>query len=168
MAALRQQKNSAVRLLYEAYAPVFMGVINSIVKDEKVGEQVLQETFIAICSRIGIYDSTKNRFLTWGLALARGMAIQAVKTGRCAAFANVRQKCTFVETNGQEQNQQDQSPGLQHGVERLEGTAKSVFELIYLQGKTSSEAALELGLTEEELKVFLKKAFANLGAGKSA
>ncbi|WP_460879052.1 RNA polymerase sigma factor [Pontibacter rugosus] len=60
--ALKQGKQEVLGLLYDAYAPVMMGVILRIVPDREVAEEVLQETFLAIWSRIEVYDASKKDF----------------------------------------------------------------------------------------------------------
>lgn len=158
--ALQQGKQEVLGLLYDAYAPAMMGVITRIVEDEQVAEEVLQETFMAIWSRIGIYDCTKNRFLTWGMAIARGIALEAVKKGKPEA--------RFGATQTAEAAKKSYPPFFQQPLCNLEPQERAILELIYLKGYTCPEAAAKLGITETNLRASLKKAFIQLKAEKSA
>ncbi|RIJ34300.1 RNA polymerase sigma factor [Pontibacter oryzae] len=162
--ALQQGKQEVLGLLYDAYAPVMMGVITRIVDDEHLAEEVLQETFVAIWSRIGIYDCTRNRFLTWGLAIARGIALEAVKKAKQAPH--------IIKTETENLKVGADGKGyylfLKQPLCNLEPEERTILELIYLKGYTCPEAAAKLGITETDLRTSLKKAFIQLKAEKSA
>ncbi|MFD2247531.1 RNA polymerase sigma factor [Pontibacter ruber] len=165
VAALRQGRQEMLGKLYDAYAPLLLGVISRIVPDTEVAEQVLQETFVAIWTRIGVYDASKERLLTWGLAIARGIALEAVKTGRYSSSVNPANETNL---------QQNKILPLQQGHVSKENLCslapleKRALELLYLKGRTYAEAAGELSMTEAALKEVLKSAFTHLKADKSA
>ncbi|MDO6388691.1 sigma-70 family RNA polymerase sigma factor [Pontibacter sp. BT731] len=163
--ALRRGRQEMLGVLYDAYAPVLLGVISRIVPDAEVAEQVLQETFVAIWARIGVYDASKERLLTWGLAIARGIALEAVKTGRFSSSVN-----PASEPKPQQNNivPLQQGHASQENFCSLDPLEKSALELIYLKGRSCSEAAGELHMTEAALKEVLKSAFTHLKADKSA
>lgn len=165
VAALRQGRQEMLGKLYDAYAPVLMGVISRIVPDAEVAEQVLQETFVAIWTRIGVYDASKERLLTWGLAIARGIALEAVKTGRYDSSAKPKNE------KGPQQNKNitlQQGQLSEEHICLLEPLERKALELLYLKGRTCAETAGELNMTETALKEILKSAFAHLKAEKSA
>lgn len=168
VAALQRGRQEKLSLLYDAYAPVMMGVISRIVPDTEVAEQVLQETFLAIWSRIDLYDASRNRFLIWGLAIARGIALEAVKNGRYNAVAQEQRSINFAGA----ENTGAINPRIRKQEEKLlchlEPQERAVLELVYLKGHSCTEAAAALGITEEALKALIKKAFIHLKVEKSA
>lgn len=165
VAALRQGRQEMLGKLYDAYAPVMMGVISRIVPDTEVAEQVLQETFVAIWTRIGVYDASKERLLTWGLAIARGIALEAVKTGRYTSVGSPKNEAG---------SQQNKNVPLQQGqlseenLCSLSPLEKRALESLYLKGRSCAETAGELNMTETALKELLKSAFTHIKAEKSA
>lgn len=165
VAALKQGRQEMLGKLYDAYAPVMMGVISRIVPDAEVAEQVLQETFVAIWTRIGVYDASKERLLTWGLAIARGIALEAVKTNRYTTTAKYKNE-TAPLPNKHVPLQQGQISV--ENVCSLAPLEKKALELLYLKGRTCAETAGELNITETALKEVLKSAFTQLKAEKSA
>lgn len=168
VAALQQGRQEVMGLLYDAYAPVMMGVISRIVPQQEVAEEVLKETFVAIWSRIGIYDASSNRFLVWALAIARGMALEAVKNGTRTPVAKQQRMLSFADA---EDNKNIPSGDTLQGNKllcHLSPQEKAVLELIYLKGFSCFEAAAALGITEETLRASIKKAFLHIKAGKSA
>ncbi|GHA80832.1 RNA polymerase sigma factor [Pontibacter akesuensis] len=154
--ALQQGKQEMLSVLYDAYAPVMMGVIARIVPDKEQAEEVLQETFVAIWSRIDVYDSSKGRFLIWGLAIARGIALEAVKNGQ------------YIPGNSASAAPQQAREPKPKPFCDLEPQERAILELIYLKGYSCSEVTAELNITEETLRTILKKAFIHLKAEKSA
>ncbi|ARS34565.1 RNA polymerase sigma factor [Pontibacter actiniarum] len=161
--ALQQGNREVLGQLYDAYAPVMLGVISRIVEDAEVAEEVLQETFVAVWSRIEVYDYSRNRFLTWALAIARGMALEAVKAGKCNSLKKAAAKPAPEGAQAGKPQNQGESP-LCH----LEPQERAVLELIYLKGRSCPEAAAALGITEQKLRQTLQKAFIHLKAGKPA
>ncbi|MFD3001903.1 RNA polymerase sigma factor [Pontibacter toksunensis] len=168
VAALQQGRQEVLGLLYDAYAPVMMGVISSIVPDQEMAEQVLQETFVAIWTRIEVYDATRNRFLTWGLAIARGIALEAVKNGRYTAVAQQQKSRNFAGAENKENSFLKKGKQENEQLCHLEPQEKEILELVYLKGRSCTEAAAELGITEEKMRVVLKNAFVHLKAKKPA
>jgi RNA polymerase sigma-70 factor (ECF subfamily) len=167
VAALRQGRQEMLGKLYDAYAPVMMGVISRIVQDNEVAEEVLKETFVAIWSRIGVYDASKDRLLTWGLAIARGIALEAVKTSR---YTNtVHHTNNSAETNSQPNKLVTLRNGgiAKQDICNLSPLEKKLLELLYLKGRSCAETAGELNMTVAEVSVVLKKAFTQLKAEKS-
>jgi RNA polymerase sigma factor (sigma-70 family) len=167
VAALRQGRQEKLSELYDAYAPVLLGMITRIVQDTELAEQVLQETFVAIWSRIGNYDASKERLLTWGLAIAREIALTAIKCNQ------ITPSNTASNTSAETTTEHLKVLSLQNGHVKkqdfctLPPQEKSVLELLYLKGRTCEETAKELSLTVTELRTVLKRAFTHLKAEKS-
>lgn len=158
--ALREGRQEVLGELYDAYAPALLGVILRIVENKAVAEEVLKETFMAIWSRIGVYDPAKTRFLTWGLAIARGLALHAQRTGKYKHLADAAKKDTFGSSKlGAPENLALHCP--------LEPRQKAVLELLYLQGLSCAQVAEQLQLSEAEVRTVLRMAFVQLGAEKS-
>lgn len=158
--ALQNGDQAALGKLYTSYAPVLLGVITRIVQHPDVAEQVLQETFVAIWSRIKVYDPSKNRFLTWGLAIARGIAIEALNTGKHGHLVQPAETTTFAK--------KIEDKRIQEAFCLLEPQEREALELIYLKGYSCQQAAAAMGIPEEALKSSLKMAFKHIGAQKAA
>ncbi|WP_276497113.1 RNA polymerase sigma factor [Pontibacter litorisediminis] len=146
--------------LYDAYAPVMMGLISRIVEDADVAEEVLKNSFVAIWTRIGRYDGAKERLLTWSLAIAREVALETLKDNT----QNTQAKPNALQENKSVSLQH--SPIKKEDLCRLAPLEKAVLEQLYLKGRTCAETAAELGIAEAEVRVVLKRAFTYLKAEK--
>jgi RNA polymerase sigma-70 factor (ECF subfamily) len=67
------------------YSDSMHGVIYNIVRDREIAEEVMQDVFIKAWHKADFYNSSKGRFFTWILNIARCAAID--KT-RSKAFKN--------------------------------------------------------------------------------
>jgi RNA polymerase sigma-70 factor (ECF subfamily) len=65
LAELKSGSSSAFSKLYGNYSAALMGIIFRIVKFQEPAEDVLQETFIKIASKISRFDPAKERIFTW-------------------------------------------------------------------------------------------------------
>ncbi|WP_347159448.1 RNA polymerase sigma factor [Pontibacter chitinilyticus] len=163
--ALRQGRQEALSQLYDAYAPVLMGVISRIVPDKELAESVLQETFVAVWSRINLYDAAKSSFLLWGLTIARSMALDMLATSRAAANS---EKPAPAGSEDPEEGKLQHLNARQNIPCQLAPQEQLLLELLYLKGCNCTEAAATLGMTEARLKTSIKQVFLHLKAERSA
>jgi RNA polymerase sigma-70 factor (ECF subfamily) len=141
-------------------------LISRIIPDKDIAEEVLKETFIAIHSRVGVYSAAHNRFLTWGLAIARGVALEAVRTGKYNHLAQSSNGATMPAEGMQEQV----LPGGENSRKAfclLEPQERAIIDLVYFKGRSCTETAAELGITIEALRESLVKAIIHLGSEKA-
>ena len=79
IARLRARDPEAVKAIFTQYAPALNGVIRRIVRDERVAEEVLQDTLLKVWNKIDTYDETAAGFFTWLMVIARNTAIDRVR-----------------------------------------------------------------------------------------
>lgn len=150
-----QQKNEkAFERLYTMYSEAIHGIIYSIVLEETVAEEVLQDTFIKVWDNCEAYDVKKGRFFTWILNIARNTAID--KT-RSKSFKNSKKNLTttnFVNilTSYDNLNSTTNAIGIKKFVEKLKPTCISIIELLFFKGYTQKDAAEELEIPLGTLK----------------
>lgn len=77
---LKKKDDHAFNYLYDNYSGALYGVIKQIVSDGEIGNDVLQEVFVSIWSKIDSYDSSKGRLFTWMLNIARNAAIDKTRS----------------------------------------------------------------------------------------
>ena len=121
---IHENDSSAHPLIYDKYAPLLYGIIYPIVNDQKIAEDVLQDTMIRICKNIRSYNPDKLRFFTWIMNTAFILAKSKVLPGKVV--------------NGQSTNKKN--PG--------------ILTLIFSNGLSMSEAAerLNISLAEASIK----------------
>ena len=69
----------AFEKLYGMYSENICGVINTIVKNDALAQEICQDVFIKIWNNCESYNSSKGRFFTWILNIARNAAIDEIR-----------------------------------------------------------------------------------------
>jgi len=149
--------------IYELYSESLFGVIHSVVHNQEVAEELLQDTFIKIWNNSDKYNPEKGRFFTWMLNIARNGAID--KT-RSKDFKNQKKNHTaeyfvdILEAKGSFNTSVD-AIGIRKYVEVLEPLCKKIIHFLFFQGYTQKETAekldIPLGTVKTRNRICIKK-----------
>lgn len=150
---IEQFKNKdakAFESLYNMYNESIFGVIHTIVKNEDIATEVLQDVFIKAWHKADTYTAKKGRFFTWLLNIARNAAIDKV---RSKSFKNAQQNQDidfFVHSIESNDNldQRINAIGIKKYVGVLAEKCKQIIDFLYFKGYTQKETseALEIPL----------------------
>ncbi|PZU89716.1 MAG: RNA polymerase subunit sigma-70 [Chryseobacterium sp.] len=149
--------------MYDHYSGALYGVILRIVHSKDYTEDIIQEVFVKIWNSIDQYDSSKGRFYTWILNIARHSAIDYIKS---KGFQNelknqelsdiVYNKTEFSTTN------EESDFGLSKVLENLETDKQELINLAYYQGFTQNEISEKLKIPLGTVKTKLRSALLKL------
>src|SRR5688572_6066210 len=161
--SLQEGNREIIGILYDAYAPVLLGLIIKIAKNREIAESILHDTFLIIWMQRDTYDPSKMGFLTWLIMTAKETAIASIRSDKYKNFPNGQEIGNFV---NKEQPDYDSQENLltANTACNLGPNEKAALDLIYLKGHSFAEAAEALGVTVEALKTSLKMAIKQLGA----
>ncbi|SHI55463.1 RNA polymerase sigma-70 factor, ECF subfamily [Mesonia phycicola] len=154
IAELQAKNPKAFERIYDRYSESTFGVINSVLKDKHLAEEVLQDVFVKIWNNAESYNSSKGRFFTWVLNIARNAAID--KT-RSKAYKNKQKNLKaeyfvdIIEEKNSFSNKID-AIGIQKYINVLKPYCKKIINLLYFQGFTQAEASEELEMPLGTLK----------------
>lgn len=138
----------AFESLYDMYNDSIFGVINTIVKNEDIATEVMQDVFIKAWNKSDTYTAKKGRFFTWLLNIARNAAIDKV---RSKSFKNTQQNQDIdyfvhsIESNDNLDNQVN-AIGIKKYVSKLAEKCKQIIDYIYFKGYTQKETAETLDI----------------------
>ncbi len=142
-----QQKDiKAFERLYEMYAESMSGVIYSIVKDESLTQELLQDVFVKAWKAADSYSPSKGRFFTWLMRIARNTAFDAL---RSKAYKNASKNinsdvfANVLETKENLDGLTD-TIGLKAFIAKLTEKCKALIEIIYFKGYSQKDASEEL------------------------
>lgn len=143
IANFQQKDTKAFGTLYHMYSDSIFGVINTIVKNEDIATEILQDVFIKAWNKADTYNVGKGRFFTWILNIARNAAID--KT-RSKSFKNAQQNLDvdfFVHSieNNDNLDEKTNAIGLKKYVNKLAEKCKQIIEYLYFKGYTQKETA---------------------------
>lgn len=167
-----QEKNErAFEEIYGRYSENILGVIYSVLHDQELSEEVLQDVFIKAWNNASSYNPKKGRFFTWLLNIARNAAID--KT-RSKAFKNSKQNqnaAFFVDIleDKNDFSSKVDTIGIKKYIEVLEPICKKVIHLLFFKGYTQKETAEELdiplGTVKTRNRICIHKLREVLGVG---
>ncbi|WP_027075349.1 RNA polymerase sigma factor [Maribacter antarcticus] len=144
----KKKDTLAFEQLYSMYSKNICGVIHTIVKNEGRSQEICQDVFIKIWHNSDSYNSSKGRFFTWILNIARNAAIDEI---RSKSYKNERKNFSadyfvgILERPDEEQTTAD-AIGLKKLVKNLKEKCVQIIELLYFRGYTQKEAAEELDI----------------------
>lgn len=79
---IRQGNTQDIGRLYDIYAPILMGIISRITRDEHLTSHALQSTFVKILQTINGKDFLNENLCCWMLRIARSEALKLTPKDR--------------------------------------------------------------------------------------
>ncbi|MFD1095657.1 RNA polymerase sigma factor [Salegentibacter chungangensis] len=145
---LQQGNEKAFERIYQLYSESTYGIIFSIVKDEGIAEEVLQDVFMKIWNNASSYSPDKGRFFTWILNIARNASIDKI---RSKSYKNKKQNLkadNFVDILEHKSNFSAtiDAIGIKKYINILEPVCKKLIDFLFFKGFTQKETAEELGM----------------------
>jgi RNA polymerase sigma-70 factor (ECF subfamily) len=138
----------AFERIYHLYSESTYGIIFSIIREEKIAEEVLQDVFLKIWENAPSYNSEKGRFFTWILNIARNAAIDKIRSKsfknnqqnlKADNFVNILEdKTSFAESVD--------SIGLKKYIDKLKPVCKKLIDYLFISGYTQKETSEELNM----------------------
>ena len=146
--AWKKKDATAFEKLYGMYADNISGVINTIVKNDSLAQEICQDVFIKIWNKADSYNSSKGRFFTWILNIARNAAIDEI---RSRSYKNEKKNLSADYFVGILENSEDtdsvvDTKGLRKLVKNLKEKCVQIIELLYFKGFTQKEASETLNM----------------------
>jgi len=157
---LQGKNNKGIELLYDHYADTLYGVIKTIVKDESLAKDVLQESFVKFWQKGHLYDPKKSRLFTWLLTITRNTAIDKIRSLQNRRGKEIQMPEYDVNVGGTNSMFVD-GIDIQEQLGRLEVKYKQVIHALFFQGMTQQEASealdIPLGTVKTRLRSGMKQ-----------
>jgi RNA polymerase sigma factor (sigma-70 family) len=147
--------------LYDYFSADLLGIIYRIVKDEKVAEDILQESFIKIWNAASSYDAGRSRLFTWMLNIARNSSIDYLRSKQGKADKISLPASTQIASEEPHFVVEDTDTGLTQIVRNLKKDQHDVITLGFFEGYTQAEIAeklqIPLGTVKTRCRAALKE-----------
>ena len=157
---IKAHNPQAFRQLYTQYSGALYGLVHSILRDERLAAEALQDTFVRIWQHIERYQADKASLFTWMMNIARNRAIDLYRTQQRQLG---RQTLTEPQDlpQGQTAGLSEDTIHLREHVQGLGLEQAQVLDLLYYQGYTQVEAAealnIPLGTVKSRLRLAIQK-----------
>ena len=155
---LRAKDPSGMSDLYDMYAGPLFGVITRIVSDQVMANDVLQETFVKIWSKIDQYDESKAQLFTWMYQIARFTAIDQVRKNEKNRTSEIQESEFNVSLHTMMNvDAIDVNSKLGQLEEKYRSVLYALFFEGYSQREWSEESGLPLGTIKTRLRIGLRE-----------
>jgi RNA polymerase sigma-70 factor (ECF subfamily) len=161
---LKDRNENGFHYLYDHYSGALYGVILRIVQSKDYTEEIIQDVFVKIWNSIQQYDSSKGRFYTWMINIARNTAIDYLKSKSFQNELKNQPLPDFVYNSAELSTTNNSSDfiGFSNVLENLETDKKELIELAYYQGYTQNEISEKLKIPLGTVKTKMRNALMKL------
>jgi len=160
---LQQRNEKAYTYLYDNYSGALYGIIHSIITDTETANDVLQEVFINIWTKIESYDPAKGRLFTWMLNIARNAAIDKLRSKGFRDSLKNQPISENVDISGGSASYPIISDvGLRKVISKLKEEQRTLLDLSYFMGYTHEEIAKAMNIPLGTVKTRIRSALIQL------
>lgn len=161
---LKDRNENGFHYLYDHYSGALYGVILRIVQSKDYTEEIIQDVFVKIWNSIQQYDSSKGRFYTWMINIARNTAIDYLKSKSFQNELKNQPLPDFVYNSAELSTTNNSSDfiGFSNVLESLETDKKELIDLAYYQGYTQNEISEKLKIPLGTVKTKMRNALMKL------
>lgn len=163
---LQQRDPRALAALYDRYGRLAYSLILRVVRNAGVAEDLVQETFLRVWSRIPAFDARKGALGPWLLAVARNRAIDYLRSagGRernAVEYGEADHPALFVDIEAGILAS-DAAHRVRSALAKLSAHQRQVIELAYFEGLSQTEIAERMGQPLGTVKTWARTALKNL------
>lgn len=156
---LQQGNERALSRLYDSYSGALYGVIVRICRNERLAQEVLQETFLKIWEYSESYNPEKGRFYTWAYRIARNTALNSLRNK--ARLIQTEELGVYKDKGEDEQIDIDLVK-LNGAMSQLDDHHQRALELVYFKGLTHKAAHVEMEVPLGTFKSYVRQALKQL------
>jgi RNA polymerase sigma-70 factor (ECF subfamily) len=170
LSRVRSRDPDALIVLYQKYSARVFSLLCRILEDNSTAEEVLQDTFYRLWTRVELFDATKGSLLSWLFTIARNIALDFKRK-------ESRRGNLYVplvgEQSGSSQaallhemslagSDDNNTEAVREAMKQLPDEQRKVIELAYWEGLTQEELAVRLGQPLGTVKTRTRLAFKKL------
>lgn len=164
--AVARGDRAAFRAVYLATRSKLYGVVLRILGDRDTAEDVLQETYTAVWTKAGQFDSAKASPVTWLAAIARNKALDRLRAGaKPAAMRPIEEAAEVADgADGAEDllARDQEYERLRRCLDELEPGHAGYVRTAFHQGRTYEALAGDAGVPVGTMKSWIRRALIKL------
>ena len=170
LSRVRSRDPDALIVLYQKYSPRVFSLLCRILEDNSTAEELLQDTFYRLWTRVELFDGTKGSLLSWLFTIARNIALDFKRK-------ESRRGNLYVPLEGEQSGSSqagllhemalagrddNNTEAVREAMKQLPDEQRKVIELAYWEGLTQQELAVRLGQPLGTVKTRTRLAFKKL------
>mgnify|MGYP003290290086 CR=1 FL=1 len=154
VAACMHLDQKACKTMYDRFAPVMMGVCMRYMQDRSAAQDVLQEGFIKVFSRLRQLRSSDS-LQSWVKSI---MIHTCIDTLRSQQFSLIDEDSTTLEDGMEPPYENFDRDLIVQAIQQLPPKLRSAFNLYEVEGYTDKEIAKMMGISSSSVRVYALRA----------
>lgn len=163
-ARLKRRDPDAMATLYDRYGRMIYSLILRVVRNGAVAEDLVQETFLRVWSRVHGFNDDRGALGAWMLAVARNRAIdylRSVESRESEPPAEMEDPAVYSKLES-DMLKLDRVKRLKEAFQKLTPNQRTVIELVYYEGLSQTEMAQRLNQPLGTIKTWVRSALRSL------
>ena len=149
--------------LYDLYSDALYGLALKILGSEEEAQDILQDSFVKIWTKIRLYEETKGTIFTWMLNIVRNASIDRLRKLKRNSSGEIQNQFGDVySAEGIENTVGEDLIGVKEKVKGLSEEYSVLVDYLYYKGYTQQEVADEINIPLGTVKTRIKKALEDL------
>lgn len=137
----------AQKQLYEKYAPLMMSVCIRYVGDRDLAQDILQDGFIKLFSKIHTYSGSGS-FIGWMRRIFVNTALEYLRRNDVFKFSTDIDTAYYIESSEESALDKLSAEELMNCIAELPNGFRTVFNMYAIEGYSHAEIAKKLGIQE--------------------
>ncbi len=166
---------NAMMDLYQRYGRLLYSIILRAVNDSAIAEDITQETFLRVWSRVASFNPEKGNLEAWLVTVARNRAFDYLRSMRNApetsslSFTELESSSSsFLLTDTAQLSRLTATDAVRAALDGLKSEQREVIELTHFEGMTQTEIAGRLQKPLGTVKGLVRSALKSLRSSLSA
>lgn len=171
-ARLQAKDKLALELLYERYEKLLFSFAYRMTGRRDLSEEIVQDVFLKLWTKPGMYDETKGKFSSWILTVTRYTAIDCLrKKDENNAGLEERDALKSTEPSVEEITEwKEKRKEIRLAINQLTEEQQQIVELFYFKGLSQQKIAdtfqIPLGTVKGRIRLALKHLHKKIGGNK--
>lgn len=171
-ARLQGQDKRALELLYERYEKLLFSFAYRMTGRRDLSEEIVQDVFLKLWTKPGMYDDTKGKFSSWILTVTRYAAIDCIrKKDENHMELEDRDTLKSSEPSVEEVTEwNEKRREIRTAINQLADEQQQIVELFYFKGLSQQKIAdtfqIPLGTVKGRIRLALKHLQKSIGGIK--
>ena len=154
----------AFNYLYDNYGGALLKSISYTIIEKNTAEDILQNVFIKIYTKISLYDASKGRLFTWMVNIARNETCDLLRQKGHRMREKTQEWGTMTDTEQVNPYHRIDSADIKKMLYTLPPDLRNLIELNFFYGYTHHEIAELLNMPLGTVKTKIRKAYGLLRA----
>ncbi len=166
--AMAKGDKTALAQLYDRFSPILMAVATRILGERREAEDLLHDVFLEAWRQAADYDSSRGSVRAWMLIRLRSRAIDRRKSARVSRVVSLDNERGVEEREAMVHEDPALAPdrtAIRRALAELPEDQRTVLELGYFEGLSSSEIATRIDAPIGTVKSRVAAGLAKLRAG---